>query len=193
MLRLSQRRPLGGGVRAVRRDLLVLFVPAQAVIWPQALLTGWSAEAVLVTALVQAAWVMGVGAIVAAVLGPPRFGAVRRLALDEDPTDAPDLSRAAAMACVAALVAVGPLLVLVLESVRPAGGGLSPRSVAMLLSPLTVGWETLSDRVWTGSRTRIEPLHWRIAALTGAAGLACWGVALVLRGGRPVAPPPERA
>ncbi|MEM7623831.1 MAG: hypothetical protein AAF235_11595, partial [Planctomycetota bacterium] len=55
LLRLTQTAARAGGVAATLRDIAIVLIPMQALIWPQSLITGWSVSAVGAIALVLVA------------------------------------------------------------------------------------------------------------------------------------------
>jgi hypothetical protein len=74
MTRLSQAMPTRGGARAVRADMIVMLVPLQAVVWPQAILpAGWTPLSIGALAAMSAAWTILVGGLLAIALGGPRL------------------------------------------------------------------------------------------------------------------------
>jgi hypothetical protein len=154
-VRLSQR-PAERPVRAVLRDLFVVLIPAQAVIWPHALreLGDWSMGVLLALAGVFAAWALVVGGLLAMAdsgrgagrarwawtllllgvcLGAPAYGVARgRLPMTPGPPPA----------------------------ARP----------GWMLSPLTAVLEVTRDREATDGGTRVSGTHWRLIAAPACVG-----------------------
>ena len=62
----------------VAKDLVILLVPLQAVLWPQVVITGWTVSAVAASDVLLISWASMVGAFLAIALGPGRTGEARR-------------------------------------------------------------------------------------------------------------------
>ena len=163
VVRLSQH-PAERPVRSVLRDLFVVLIPAQAVIWPHALreLGDWSVGVLLALAGVFAAWALVVAGLLAMA----------------------DSGRGAGRARWAWM-----LVLLVLCLGAPAYGvargqfwmtpGPPPASrPGWMLSPLTAVLEVTRDRDASDGTTRASGIHWR---LIGAA--ACVGGSLLCLSG----------
>jgi hypothetical protein len=159
MTRLSQRAPGQSPVRVARavwQDMLVILVPAQAIIWPQVAMAGWPLPVVAALAASIAAWTLVVGALVAFGLCAGRVG------------------RAWWMLAVVALAGLGPLAAL-----GPLGQAWAAEgSFAWwwMTSPLTSGFEITRDRAWTGASAAVEAGHWRAIAAAGWAGVVGWAL-----------------
>lgn len=187
LLRLSQARPRGGGVGTTFKDVLIVLVPLQAVLWPQAVLAHWPLSLVAALDATLAAWTLLCGGVVALALGPRT----------EDPDGLPDAEalhsglprgRVAAMAIVIGLGAVGGAAAFVLDiALRPDRSVHIPGSWWMMLSPHTAIAELTRDRAEFGETARAQPAHlWATAAQT-AAGLLLWVAAAAREW---LAPPP---
>lgn len=176
LLRLSQARPRGGGVRSTLKDVLILLVPLQAVLWPQAILAHWPASVVAGVDGLMAVWALMCGGVVAIALG----------GRSEDPEGLPDAEvsrpdpgrgRTGAMAIVVGLGAIGGASAFVLDTAlrdEAADGG----AWWMMLSPHTGIAELTRDwSAWGEAARTSSGLFWM---LTGqlVAGLMLWGVAL---------------
>ena len=180
MLRLSQASAIGGGIVVVAKDLVILLIPLQAVIWPQALITGWSFSSVAASAIVLVAWALIVGALLAVALGTGR-----RVRADERPLEGAThrgsgLERTYWMLSILALVFAGPVLMLGLRAVS----GTSEDDLARLLrmsSPLTAPWELLRDRIWTGQHAVIDGAHWRMVWMTLCLAVMGWILVAIWR------------
>ncbi|HED53939.1 MAG TPA: hypothetical protein ENJ00_07025 [Phycisphaerales bacterium] len=175
MLRLSQASPVGGGGHAVARDLMILLIPLQAVLWPQTLLTGWTFSAIGAAALTLLAWSLLVGALVAAGLGFGQQDTHGQSKLQEIQyaENSVTIARTLWMLAILTLVLAGPLLMVLIRSI---GRGSSAEFQVMLgmSSPLTAPWELLKDRVWTGHRAAVGPEHWRAVWMTLSIAVAAW-------------------
>ncbi|MBK7404870.1 MAG: hypothetical protein IPJ41_09615 [Phycisphaerales bacterium] len=162
MARLSQLRPsvrFRAVMRAVWQDMVVVLVPAQAVIWPQIAMAAWPVSVVGALAASICAWGLLGGALLTLALWTRRP------------------ARGWWMLAFVTIAGIGPLIAL-----GPAGA--SPHSADFdwwwMTSPITSGFEISRDRPWTGSAAAVGPGHWRaIGAVFGvAAGL--WAILGVL-------------
>ncbi|MCH8508462.1 MAG: hypothetical protein LAT64_06790 [Phycisphaerales bacterium] len=161
-VRLSQR-PSARPVRSVLRDLFVLLIPAQAVVWPHALrvLADWPVPVLLATALAMAAWALVIGGVIAmADAGPRRQGG-------------------GWMLVVLAVVFAGPVVLGLGGGLGAGLGGGSwngPRAdeprAGWMLSPLTAIVEITRERDMTGTLTPVTGVHWRLIGATGCVGAA---------------------
>lgn len=83
MLRLCQVFPGDGGLKSVGKDLLVMVIPTQAVVWPLAFLALWPMSVAAALGAQSLAWTLLVGALLAMALGPGgsdrRPSAIRRV------------------------------------------------------------------------------------------------------------------
>lgn len=70
MLRLCQVFPGDGGLRSVGKDLLVVVIPTQAVVWPLAFLALWPMSVAAALGAQSLAWTLLVGALLSMALGP---------------------------------------------------------------------------------------------------------------------------
>lgn len=157
MTRLSQLLP---GLRtrriakAVWQDMIVLVVPAHAIIWPQVAMAAWPVDVVSALAASVTAWTVLLGALlaIAMVLAGGRRGWWMLLFV--------------------AIAGLGPLVAL-----GPAGGLVHPDNAYdwwWMTSPLTSGFEISRDRAWTGAAAAVSEGHWRAIGLVAASGAACW-------------------
>lgn len=159
MTRLSQTAPStrrGRIARAVLQDLLVILVPAQAVIWPQIVMAVWPVSVVAAMAASLAAWAMVIGGVL--VWGLSIGGGFRGWW----------------MLVLVALAGLGPLLAL-----GPLGGSHSTEGAIdwwWMTSPVTSGFEITRDRPWTGASAAVTEGHWRAIGAVGVAGAVVWGV-----------------
>lgn len=152
-IRLSQQ-PAERPVRSVLRDLFVLLVPAQAVIWPNAMreLADWPVDLLLALAGSFVAWSLLVGGLLALADSGRVAGRHRGLW----------------MAAVV-LIALGAPLAAVLTG--NAGPGLpdTPRP-GWMLSPLTSVLEISRDRLVLGRTDPVARAQWRILFAAGCVG-----------------------
>lgn len=164
MVRLSQaspRKPVAAGLA----DILALVIPAQAVVWPSKLLTGWSWEVTGGVALMLASWSALVGALVAS-------GTAR----------APGVGRSVWMLACLALVAGAPAGMLLMSLLF----GLAPLEAGWLASPITAPF-VLTDAP-SGLSPSMDVRDWAAAIAPGVLGGLWWAFlgasALVRTGGR---------
>jgi len=176
MLRLSQalaRQPTGP---AVSRDIAVLIFPAQAVLWPQTMyfLAAWPPDVIGACAALLSAWTLLIGAVLSAALAHVGLLESSRARSSARP-------RAAWMAAIIGLVALGPLLGLI-SPLAPGGPGLThDAALTMLASPITGVLEITADRPWSGQAASDLPAHWWAVGITFTLGIASWFVGAPLR------------
>ena len=156
-IRLAQR-PSQRPVRHVLRDLFVLLVPAQAVIWPHAMgvLAGWSFEVLGAISAAFLAWGLVVGGVIA--MADSQIWRIPRPVW---------------MGAILGVVFAAPLLGLVVP--EPAAGRADTPRPGWMLSPATTVLELTRDRSASGSLDAVQTGHWR---LLGA--IACAGGSLLL-------------
>ncbi|MCW5776698.1 MAG: hypothetical protein KIS87_09690 [Phycisphaeraceae bacterium] len=161
MMRLAQSVP-SGGLRgcaiATMRDLVVLLVPMQAVIWPQALLARWPLDAVAAIAVSLAVWTVLIGGVLAfcLALGGRSEG---------------NGWRWWAMLGIAVLVNAVPAIGVALASVASSA---RPRGLWLMASPMTAVVELTQDRSWRGRSLEVEGTHWRAIVVVGGIASAAW-------------------
>ncbi|MEO1008107.1 MAG: transcription elongation factor GreA [Planctomycetota bacterium] len=180
MVRLSQQVPASGrSWRAIAKDLVVLVLPVQAVLWAQAAArSGWALDLIAAMSAALLAWPLLLGALLAAVLrGPspaPRDGAPRSVFAGVDGPSA--ATRSLAMAAVIAL-ALLPLLAL---ATGPAW--------AAMLSPVSAVVDLARERDVGPAASSVVDGRWAALAALGAAAVVAWlGVCLL-----EIASPPAR-
>lgn len=164
MVRLSQAKPTGSATPHLARDLLIVLIPVQALIWPQSLqfLGHWPLGLCAAVAACQAAWSLVIGGLVALALAfdPPRgrVGATRGVWM-----------------MLLAVVVIGvPLVEVLLGSIGPS---VDDSSIpAMMASPLTAVYELIRDRS-PGGPLSAEPAHWIAIGATSLAGGLVWACA----------------
>jgi hypothetical protein len=167
MVRLSQEAPRHP-VRAMLVDLLIVLVPTQAVIWPQALswMAGWPVEVVGAAAGLVCGW----GVLIAGLLAL-YFSA-------QAPPQRDILPRWAMMALIILLIGIGPVA-FALRSRGPAAG---PGADWLMSSPLTGIYEITRDRLWTGQSAAIDQRHRMAVWLTWCAAAVVWAFAWLAAG-----------
>ncbi len=161
MMRLAQAVPSGGlrgCTAATMRDLVVILVPIQAVIWPQALLARWPLDAVAAVAACFTVWTVLVGGVLAFCLACG--GRVQG-----------NKWRWWAMLGVAFMVNVVPAIGVVWASIAPLA---RPRGPWMMASPMTAIVELTLDRSWRGRSLEVDGTHWRAIIIVGGVAGAVW-------------------
>lgn len=170
LLRLSQTSPDEGAPIAVLKDLAIVLIPLQAVVWPQMVLARWTPDIVLATALAMIAWAFLVGGVLAMGIRSDRTW------------------RSSWMALIVAMVLGGATIsVLAGQSppdlLRPRNAVAAP--VLVLASGAGLVADISADRSWSGGWALALPEHWRAIWSTFAVGSLVWVVAaLVARGER---------
>lgn len=169
-LRLSQQ-PAERPVRFVLRDLFVLLIPAQAVIWPNALreLGDWPLLLLLALAAMQGAWALVIGGLIA--LADATAGRRRAPA-----------SRGLWMLAVIAVVLAAPLAGLWLND--PGGADPTVPRPGWMFSPFTAVLEITRERDAAGIPVSVTPIHFRLIAATACAGAGLLCLAGALGTGR---------
>lgn len=154
-VRLSQR-PADRPVRSVLRDLFVVLIPAQAVIWPHALreLGDWSFGVLTALAGVFAAWALVVGGILA--MADSGAGAGR--------------ARWAWMLVLLVLCLGAPAYAVARGQFRMVPGPASSARPGWMLSPLTAVLEVTRDRDAADGVTAVSGTHWRLIAAPACVG-----------------------
>lgn len=159
MTRLSQSAPSERPrriARAIVQDMMVLLIPAQAVIWPQIAMSAWPVPVVAALAASLAVWTLVIGGVLA--MGLSLAG--------------PGSGRGWWMLVLVALAGLGPLV-----AIGPLGGaahGDGSFDWWWMTSPVTSGFEISRDRLWTGASAAVSVGHWRSIAVVGLAGAAVW-------------------
>lgn len=156
MLRLSQEHPRQP-MRSMLVDFVVVVLPVQALLWPQALpwMANWSVPLVAGLAAVFAAW----GALVSGILALYFAGPTR-------------IARWAVMLFIVLIVGWAPMW-----SVTMGDSVFEPAWRAMA-SPVTAPLALTKDRAEFGSPPRIEPDQWRMIAAVACAAATAWLAAL---------------
>jgi len=162
MVRLSQARPYGSALPAAARDILIVLIPVQALIWPQTLpmLGGWSFEVCGAIAATQAAWAIIISGLIA-------------LALTLDPAKGRvGSARGFWMLLIAVLVVGVPIVELVFGSIGPGIADQFGES-GMMLSPLTGVFALIEHHAGPGAAP-IQPGSWLTIGVTSLVGGAIW-------------------
>lgn len=173
LLRLSQDVPHEGSLLAIAKDLFIVLVPVQAVVWPQMFLARWSVETVLAMSLALTAWTLVTGAVL--VLALRRRGTVRTGWM---------------MLCIA--LAIGGLVIGIasgmsdMDPLRPR----EPRAAPAIVLASGVGLvsDISADRSWSGAWALTMPAHWVAIKATFGVSAGLWIAALLFGGRRSVWP-----
>jgi hypothetical protein len=170
MARLSQwpdYRPVSG----TARDLLVLLIPVQAMLWPQAMwwLARWPTSVVGALDLLLLCWGVLIGGVLAC------FQAARARAMRSGQAWNPGRS-AGAMVIILVLVGAGASAVAIGRAGPPPSGDVVPPDFrpSWLFSPLTAVFEITRDRTWSGVTAAVAPGHILALLITGLLGLPAW-------------------
>jgi len=163
MVRFSQRHPATAHVRFAIRDAIVLFVPMQAVIWPQALpvLSGWSIEVVGALSALSLVWIIILAGVIAIGSGSIERNGGR------------EWIRISWMVLAMVIVFGAPIVGGI--SVIGAEVDVNRPRVGWLLSPIAGFYEIVRDRQELGLSARVFVEHWRMII-----ALLCVGSALLL-------------
>lgn len=164
LVRLCQERPAEGSLSSVSKDLIVLLVPLQAVVWPQMALARWSFDVVLATACALASWGLLVGAVLV-------------LALRRDGT-----RRGWWMGVVLVLAIGGSVAGVATGMVSPdltRPGGVSSAPAIVLCSGVGLVADISADRSWAGVWAVVQPQHWAAIILTSVAAMGLWTVGVL--------------
>ncbi|MBO6512737.1 MAG: hypothetical protein JJ974_02080 [Phycisphaerales bacterium] len=162
MTRLCQQIPRPSIVMSSVRDLVVVIVPMQAVIWPQRLIVlgGWSSEVVLALSLHMLAWglvIAGSISLASLFIAGATHKTQRR-------------TRALSMLGIMLIVFAFPILELLTQtgvSVGPANANLG-----WMLSPITGVMELTTDRSVLGKAAFAYNAHFRMIAAVACVGFA---------------------
>lgn len=176
MFRLCQRLPACGGVAACARDLLIVVIGSQAVVWPQRIQPAqWPMESMLALAAFIPAWFLIVGGLLAWALGPGVRGGSVRDAVPRTMEIGGGV-RAAYMGAfvVLALGAAAGVAAMGAPSTESA----APARLGWLASPVTGVYELTRERVWLGQLVTIESDHWVGIGLVAGVGVLAWIPAL---------------
>lgn len=169
MIRLSQVRPPGSVLPHAARDVLIVLVPVQALIWPQSLrlLGDWTLERCAAIAACQGAWAILVGGLLAMAL--TFDNQYRRVGTPRG-----------AWMLLFAILAVGiPIVEFAFGSIVLPVDADAGSTLAMMVSPLTAVYELVQDHKAVG-RLAVDPVQWSaIAGVSFCGGLvwiAAWRV-----------------
>jgi len=165
LMRFSQAAPDESAPIAVLKDLAIVLIPLQAVVWPQMVLARWTPDIVLATSLAMIAWAFLIGGLLA-------------MGIRSNMT-----WRSAWMAAIVALVVGGATLSILAGQVSP--DLLRPRHAAaapalVLASGAGLVADISADRSWSGSWALALPEHWNAIWCTFAAAAVAWIVAAVV-------------
>ncbi len=174
MVRLSQSPARGSIAAWVWKDLVVLLLPAQAVIWPQAFffLAKWPTDVVGCVSAMLSSWAILTGALLAwasTLIRCDKFARTRHASL---------------MLILLTPVAAGPLISLPFRVAKgTAASNTADFDGWSMTSPVTAVFELTRDRLWTGQPARIIAPHWWGVAIVAAGAMIAWiGLALWSQG-----------
>lgn len=160
MIRFSQRIARPSIVAASLRDMIVILIPLQAVLWPQRLIVlgGWSGEVVLALVLHTTAWALLIAGTIA-------IGSILIASSSK-----PQHIRALAMLTALLIISIGPLIEML--TLKGAGIGPAHANLGWMLSPITGILEITADRSVTGQAAAVYNAHFRIITAIGCVGFA---------------------
>ncbi len=187
LVRLSQARPRAGGSASTIRDLVVILVPAQALIWPQTWLADWPIAIVMMLGALFFVWVLLIGGIVAIGLGPSEA----RASLSAFQQEGRPLARRTRSWSLIACLVVG-LAGLSAPAILDANQtGWLRAQPGWMASPYLSVFEITRDRAWLGSGAAVGRIHWLWVSAVGLLGATVWLSALIInalraRGAEPV-------
>lgn len=162
MVRLSQRIPPPSIVMSSIRDLVVVIVPMQAVIWPQRLIVlgGWSSEVVLALALHTLAW----GILIAGAVS------IGSIFIAGSTPQTQQRNRALSMLGVLLIIFAFPIIELL--TLKGASIGPANANLGWMLSPITGIMELTADRSVLGRAAFAYNAHFRMIAAVACVGFA---------------------
>ncbi|MCB9845653.1 MAG: hypothetical protein H6811_06675 [Phycisphaeraceae bacterium] len=172
MVRLSQVRPAAGGIACASRDLVIILLPAQPIIWPSIWLTRWSVGVVTAIGAVVLAWGLVIGLLLACALGRRRIGSIPG-ELNHEGAPMSSGSRGAWLALIIAAPLLGLIPALAVGDLAGATAHLDNRP-SWMLNPFTAILEVTRDRSWLGGRSGLSGLHWLLIAATGLVATTGW-------------------
>ncbi len=176
LVRLSQAKPRAGGISATIRDLVVILVPAQALVWPQTWLADWPLEVVMMLDAVLFVWVMLVGGIIALGLGPAE-GKVTLQALQIEGKEVALRTRSWALLACLLVGIIGLAVPSFYQTVQPGWYQARPGWMA---SPYLSIFEVSRDRAWLPAGAAVSRIHWLWISAVGLAGATVWLMALIV-------------
>ncbi|MBX3390147.1 MAG: hypothetical protein KF691_11935 [Phycisphaeraceae bacterium] len=165
LIRLSQVVPVEGSRIAALKDLAIVLIPLQAVVWPQMVLARWTPDIVLATSMAMIAWGLLIGGLIA--LG----------------TRSNHTWRSAWMAGIVCLVVGGATISMLAGQIspdllRPNHPDAAPALV--LASGAGLVADISADRSWSGSWALVMPEHWRAIWCTFGVGVFVWILAAIM-------------
>lgn len=170
MTRLCQAPPRERALSATLKDMVVVLLPVQALVWPHALriLSGWPTGVVAAVSVSTIVWGVLAGGVLAMaqVTSRGRMGVARTMW----------------MFVVLLLVVGAPAWLALTGALRVdhVDGSSAGTTLGWMFSPVTAVAELTRSRPWTGRSASITGLHWGAIAWTAALGVGCWGGAWAL-------------
>jgi hypothetical protein len=177
LIRLSQavdRHPVAG----VMQDLVVVLIPAQAVVWPQwfTWLGRWPFSVIAAISALSVAWAFLAGALLSLAHSSHLAAALRAA------PDRPVRWPAGVWMLAFVILALGGAAPLMLGEIGvPAAADPVPPPfrAAWMCSPISAVYELTRDRAWSGVNAAVEPAHWRAIGWVAAAAAPLWLAALM--------------
>lgn len=169
MVRLSQARPRRGGAKTAWGDFIVIVIPAQAVVWPQAFLPAaqWATSTIVALSLLMCAWAVCMAGLLALALGRGGRESARR-----------PPRHAWLWMMLVILVSASGTAVALSGSQSGESNGVRTRWLA---SPITGVYELMRDRPHTSRAPPLSREDWTIIAAPAAVGAVLWLLAAMRR------------
>lgn len=168
MARLSQVRPTETPIAAAFKDIVVILVPLQAVIWPQHWLAAWAWQPLAALGTAMIAWVLLLGGVLAL--------AMQGLAPKGEHVPRQEGTRTAWMSAIV-FMSVAALVVRLASPGERAGTDERWSDVLGVLSPIGAVVELCHDRAWSGSAIAVSPAHWIGIGIVALAAVSLWLIA----------------
>ncbi|MDX2118412.1 MAG: hypothetical protein SFY96_09545 [Planctomycetota bacterium] len=168
MARLSQVRPTETPIAAAFKDIVVILVPLQAVIWPQHWLAAWAWQPLAALGAAMIAWVLLLGGVLAL--------AMQGLAPKGEHVPRQEGTRTAWMSAIV-FMSVAALVVRLASPGERAGTDERWSDVLGVLSPIGAVVELCHDRAWSGSAIAVSPAHWIGIGIVALAAVSLWLIA----------------
>ncbi|HEX8876670.1 MAG TPA: hypothetical protein VF777_07985 [Phycisphaerales bacterium] len=167
LIRLSQDVPEEGSILATLKDLAIVLIPVQAVVWPQMFLARWSLDTLMAMSLALTAWTLVIGAILVLALRVPN-------------------TKRSLWMLLCLVLALGGLVggiaagVSAIDPLRPREPNAAPAIV--LASGVGLISDISADRAWSGSWALTMPQHWTAIKWTFVVAALVWVPGLWLGG-----------
>lgn len=184
-VRLCQSPPSCGGLLGSWQDIVVLFIPLQAALWPMVLVTDWSILTVAAADAFLFAWAWVVGGILGLALGPRVGGS---LSADAAPGEArvprPEFLLAILIFALGVPLAAAFRPIVLEPNTEP--------DLFVMASPIAGVLELTADRSWSGQTAVVSPEHWWAVLGVFLLGVMLWFLAAGIHAAFPPKSTPGR-